>query len=53
MVDYCSSKFAAVGFAETLSLELQRTGDAEYIKTTNICPYYIRTPLFQGAKSKV
>ncbi|KFR13210.1 Epidermal retinol dehydrogenase 2, partial [Opisthocomus hoazin] len=40
--DYCASKFAAVGFAESVHLEmrsLQKTG----VKTTIVCPYLINT----------
>ncbi len=53
LVDYCASKFAAVGIAESLVLELDRFGHSDYIKNTLVCPYYIKTPLFKGARSKV
>ena len=51
LVDYCSSKFAAVGFDEALRTELQTDGRVN-IKTTVVCPYFVRTPLFDGIKSK-
>ncbi|NXT44834.1 RDHE2 dehydrogenase, partial [Pelecanoides urinatrix] len=49
--DYCASKFAAVGFAESVDLEmrgLRRTG----IKTTIVCPFIINTGMFDGCGSK-
>ncbi|NWS04296.1 RDHE2 dehydrogenase, partial [Motacilla alba] len=49
--DYCASKFAAVGFAESIDLEmriLRKTG----VKTTIVCPYVINTGMFDGVKSK-
>ena len=47
LVDYCSSKFAAVGFDEALRnelLRLEKTG----VKTTVVCPNVINTGMFQG-----
>jgi len=52
LVDYCASKFAAVGFDESLRAELMVEGHSG-IKTTVVCPYFVRTPLFAGIKSKV
>ncbi|NWT71522.1 RDHE2 dehydrogenase, partial [Prunella himalayana] len=49
--DYCASKFAAVGFAESIDVEmriLKKTG----VKTTIVCPYVINTGMFDGVKSK-
>lgn len=40
-VDYCGSKFGAVGIDESLRYELQKSGHHQYIKTTCICPYFI------------
>ncbi|XP_057378301.1 epidermal retinol dehydrogenase 2-like [Daphnia carinata] len=51
LVDYCSSKFAAVGFDESLRTELAIDG-RKGIKTTVVCPYLVNTPLFAGATSK-
>ncbi len=48
--DYGASKWAAVGFDESLRMELRRTAPA--IRTTVVCPYYIATGLFEGAKSR-
>ncbi|NWV73746.1 RDHE2 dehydrogenase, partial [Dasyornis broadbenti] len=49
--DYCASKFAAIGFAESIDMEmraLRKTG----VKTTIVCPYLINTGMFDGAKTK-
>lgn len=48
LVDYSSSKFAAVGFDEALRLELKHHG--QKIKTTGVLPYYINTGMFAGVK---
>lgn len=46
LVDYCASKFGAVGFDESLRMELRNSGSQ--VKTTCICPYYINTGMFDG-----
>lgn len=52
LVDYCSSKFAAVGFDEALRLELQNLG-AQNVLTTCICPYFIQaTGMFEDVNSR-
>jgi len=53
LVDYCASKFAAVGLDESLRVELHVQGHSEYIKTTVVCPYYISTGMFAGVQSKL
>ncbi len=50
MVDYCSSKFAAIGFDESLRLELKRLKSP--VRTTVICPFYIDTGMFAGVKTR-
>jgi all-trans-retinol dehydrogenase (NAD+) len=50
LIDYCASKFAAVGYADALRVELKRLGLD--IKTTVICPYYISTGMFEGVKTR-
>jgi len=50
LVDYCSSKFAAVGFDEALRLEMKSKGYK--IQTTVVCPYYIDTGMFEGVKTR-
>lgn len=53
LVDYCSSKFAAVGLDESLRVELFVQGHSDYVKTTVVCPYYISTGMFSGVQSKL
>lgn len=53
LVDYCASKFAAVGIDEAFRVELFTQGHSDYIKTTVVCPYYISTGMFDGVNSKV
>lgn len=52
MTDYCASKFAAVGFNDSLSMELKANGN-DGISTTLVCPYYIDTGMFSGIKSRL
>jgi len=47
MTDYCASKFACRGFAESLRRELLGTN----IKSTIVHPYIINTGMFHGSKS--
>ncbi len=51
LVDYCASKFAAVGFDDALRAELRRM-DAP-IRTTVVCPFYIQTGMFEGVKTRL
>jgi all-trans-retinol dehydrogenase (NAD+) len=48
LVDYCSSKFAAVGLHEALTHELYSLKKFG-IKTTVVCPSFINTGMFAGA----
>lgn len=50
LVDYCASKFGAVGFNEALALELDKLGSN--VQTTCVCPTFIKTDMFKGAKTK-
>lgn len=50
LVDYCASKFAAFGFDEALRLELRRTGMP--VRTTIVCPFYVRTGMFDGVATR-
>ena len=50
LVDYCSSKFAAVGFDESLRIEMKRLGLP--IRTTVVCPVYVNTGMFDGVKTR-
>jgi len=47
LVDYCASKFGAVGFDESLRMELRKLGSK--VGTTVVCPSYIKTGMFDGA----
>jgi all-trans-retinol dehydrogenase (NAD+) len=52
LVDYTASKFAAVGFDEALRMELE--ADGYDIKTTVICPYFIRsTGMFDDVMARI
>lgn len=51
-VDYCTTKFATVGFEESLSLELSYLGLSDKIKTTVVCPFFFRSNLFTGFNDK-
>mmetsp|Transcript_39481 Transcript_39481/g.35251 ORF Transcript_39481/g.35251 Transcript_39481/m.35251 type:complete len:95 (-) Transcript_39481:240-524(-) len=50
LADYCASKFGAVGFDESLRMELRKI--KSNVKTTCICPYYIDTGMFDGVKTR-
>ena len=47
--DYAASKFAEVGFTESLRRELKKTGYKD-ISVTVVCPYFINTGMFKGSK---
>lgn len=52
LVDYCSSKYAAVGFDEAIRLELQILG-SQNVLTTCICPFFIQsTGMFDDVNSR-
>jgi len=48
LVDYSASKFAAVGFAEALRMEHEKTG----VLSTVVCPFFIDTGMFAGVASR-
>jgi all-trans-retinol dehydrogenase (NAD+) len=48
--DYAASKWAAMGFDESLRAELRRL--APSLRTTIVCPYYVDTGMFRGVKSR-
>jgi all-trans-retinol dehydrogenase (NAD+) len=50
LTDYCASKFAAVGFDESLRLELDRLKTK--VRTTIVMPFYINTGMFEGVKTR-
>ncbi|KAK4298507.1 hypothetical protein Pmani_029149 [Petrolisthes manimaculis] len=51
LIDYCASKHSAVGFDESLRLELHAEGK-DGIKTTLVCSMQFSTGMFEGAGSK-
>lgn len=48
--DYSASKHAAVGFDESLRVELAHT--APGVRTTVICPFYVDTGMFDGVQTR-
>jgi all-trans-retinol dehydrogenase (NAD+) len=50
MSAYTASKFAAVGFEETLRNELRTSGSS--IDTTLVAPYYVNTGMFEGVRTR-
>ncbi|MDO5493519.1 MAG: SDR family oxidoreductase [Nesterenkonia sp.] len=48
--DYAASKFAAVGFSESLRAELRTEGSAVGVMV--VCPYYISTGMFEGVTTR-
>lgn len=49
--DYSASKHAAVGFDESLRVELHKI--APRVRTTVVCPYYVDTGMFEGVRTRV
>lgn len=39
-----------IGWSDSVRLELKQAG-ADHVKVTTVCPYYVRTGMFEGAKS--
>lgn len=50
MAAYAASKWAVIGWSDSVRLELKQAGH-EHVKVTTVCPYYTRTGMFDGAKS--
>ncbi len=46
---YSSSKWAVIGFSESLRLELEMT-KRDSVKVTTVCPSYVSTGLFEGVR---
>ncbi|CAI5779487.1 epidermal retinol dehydrogenase 2-like [Podarcis lilfordi] len=51
LADYCASKFAVVGFAESLAIEMLALGKTG-VKSTIVCPFFINTGMFDGCQTK-
>jgi all-trans-retinol dehydrogenase (NAD+) len=50
LVDYSASKFAIMGFDESLRMEIRRHKMPIY--TTVVCPYFIDTGMFAGVRTR-
>ncbi len=50
MAAYAGSKWAVIGWSDSVRLELKQAG-ADHVKVTTVCPYYVNTGMFDGAKS--
>lgn len=46
---YSSSKWAVIGWSDSLRLELRQAGHT-HVKVTTFCPSYIKTGMFEGAR---
>ncbi|MGY2005379.1 SDR family NAD(P)-dependent oxidoreductase [Nocardia gipuzkoensis] len=46
---YAASKWAALGWSDSVRIELEQAGH-EHVKVTTVCPTYINTGMFEGAK---
>lgn len=51
MTVYAASKWALVGWSDSLRVELEQLG--KQVKVTSVLPYYINTGMFDGVKSKL
>jgi short-subunit dehydrogenase len=51
LTDYTASKHGALGIDDSVRLELHAKRHNSYVKTTCVCPYLIKTGMFEGAKS--
>jgi short-subunit dehydrogenase len=49
MAVYAGSKWAAVGWSDSVRLELEQAGH-DHVRITTVCPTYINTGMFDGAK---
>ena len=48
VIDYAATKFAVVGFTESLRIELKSLNEQNRIKVTLVCPYHVNTSLFKN-----
>lgn len=46
---YAASKWAMVGWSDSLRLELERSGD-RHVAVTTFCPSFVSTGMFEGAR---
>jgi NAD(P)-dependent dehydrogenase (short-subunit alcohol dehydrogenase family) len=50
MAAYAASKWAVIGWSDSVRLELKQAGH-DHVDVTTACPYYTRTGMFEGASS--
>jgi short-subunit dehydrogenase len=50
MAVYAASKWAVIGWSDSVRLELKQAGH-DHVKVTTACPYYTNTGMFDGAAS--
>ena len=50
LTDYCATKFAVVGFSEALRVELKTICDAHKLTVTTVCPFHVKTKMFDGVE---
>ncbi len=50
MAVYAASKWAVIGWSDSVRLELKQAGH-DHVKVTTVCPYYVDTGMFDGASS--
>jgi all-trans-retinol dehydrogenase (NAD+) len=50
LADYSAGKFAAVGFDESLRMELNSRKSK--VRTTVVCPFFIDTGMFEGVRTR-
>ena len=46
---YAASKWALIGWSDSVRLELERSGN-RHVKITTFCPSYVSTGMFEGAR---
>lgn len=49
MAVYAASKWAAIGWSDSVRLELEQAGH-DHVRMTTVCPTYIDTGMFEGAQ---
>lgn len=51
-VDYCATKYATIGFEESLGIELDHLGLGKQIRTTVVCPFFFGSNLFSNFNNR-
>ena len=50
LTDYCASKFAVVGFTESLRVELKCINPENNVRVSTVCPFHVKTKMFNGVE---